>query len=64
MVLLAGRKEHGMTTLTCYGGVRGIGGNKLLLEDADIRLFFDFGIDFGLMGQFFNEYLRPSTPSA
>lgn len=48
-----------MTTLTCYGGIRGIGGNKMLLEDVDIRLFFDFGIDFGLMGQFFNEYLRP-----
>ncbi len=48
-----------MTTITCYGGVGGIGGNKMLLEDAKVRLFFDFGIDFGRMGQFFNEYLRP-----
>jgi len=48
-----------MTTITCYGAVGAIGGNKILLEDGDARLFFDFGLDFGLAGHFFNEYLRP-----
>ena len=48
-----------MTTITCYGAVGCIGGNKILLEDGDARLFFDFGLDFGHAGRFFNEYLRP-----
>ncbi len=47
------------TTLTCYGGVKEIGGNKILLEDGDTRLFFDFGIAFGRQERFFNEFLRP-----
>jgi ribonuclease J len=48
-----------MTTLTCYGGVGAIGGNKILLEDGGARLFFDFGLDFGHAGMYFNELLRP-----
>ncbi|MGQ9628117.1 MAG: MBL fold metallo-hydrolase [Anaerolineae bacterium] len=46
-------------TLTCYGGAGEIGGNKVLLEDGETRLFFDFGIPFGRQQKFFNEYLRP-----
>ncbi|GAB4400037.1 MAG: ribonuclease J [Anaerolineales bacterium] len=48
-----------MTTITCYGAVGCIGGNKILVEDGDTRLFLDFGLDFGHAGKFFNEYLRP-----
>lgn len=48
-----------MTTITCYGAVGCIGGNKILLEDRDARIFLDFGLDFGHAGKFFNEYLRP-----
>ncbi len=50
-----------MTTITCYGAVGCIGGNKILVEDKDVRLFFDFGLDFGHAGRFFNELLRPRT---
>ena len=32
-----------MPTITLYGGAGTIGGNKILLEDGDSRLFFDFG---------------------
>ncbi|GAF95596.1 unnamed protein product, partial [marine sediment metagenome] len=32
-----------MTSLTFYGGVDEIGGNKILLEDQDTRIFLDFG---------------------
>jgi ribonuclease J len=46
-------------TLTCYGAVGKIGGNKILLEDGDARLFFDFGIDFDACGDYYNELLRP-----
>ena len=45
--------------ITCYGSVEEIGGNKILLEDGDTRVLFDFGIAFGRLGQFFNEFLRP-----
>jgi len=45
--------------LTGYGGVAEIGGSKILLEDGETRLFFDFGTSFGRQKQFFNEFLRP-----
>ena len=39
---------------TCYGGINVIGGNKLLLEDGNTLLFFDFGIAFGRQQEYFN----------
>jgi len=52
-----------MTSLTFYGGVREIGGNKILLEEEETRLFLDFGTSFARRADFFEEYLnpRPST---
>ena len=32
-----------MVRLTFYGGINEIGGNKILLEDGNHRLFLDFG---------------------
>ena len=46
-------------TLTFYGGVHEIGGNKILLEQGDTRVFLDFGTSFGKRAQFFEEYLNP-----
>jgi ribonuclease J len=46
-------------TITCYGAAGEIGGNKILLEDGDTRLFFDFGIAFGRQQDYFDEFLRP-----
>jgi ribonuclease J len=48
-----------MVKLTFYGGVNEIGGNKVLLEDGDTRLFFDFGISFAKRYRYFEEYLKP-----
>jgi ribonuclease J len=48
-----------MTAITVYGGARSIGGNKVLLEDGDTRLFFDFGTSFKVREQYFEEYLKP-----
>ena len=42
------------TTITCYGGVNEIGGNKILLEDGERRLFFDFGKAFGRHSDYFD----------
>jgi len=47
------------TSLTFYGGINEIGGNKILLEDKDTRVFFDFGMSFAGEAQFFSGYLTP-----
>lgn len=48
-----------MIKLTFYGGVKTIGGNKILLEDGDTRIFLDFGMDFELYGKYFSLLLPP-----
>ena len=48
-----------MPTISVYGGARMIGGNKILLEDGDSRLFFDFGTTFKTRDLYFEEYLNP-----
>jgi ribonuclease J len=50
------------TTLTFYGGVNEIGGNKILLQDGDTRVFFDFGMSFAMKKQFFSPpFLSPRS---
>ena len=39
-----------MTSLSFYGGVDEVGGNKILLEDKDTKTFLDFGMSFGKRG--------------
>jgi ribonuclease J len=48
-----------MTSLTFYGGVNEIGGNKILLEDKGTRVFLDFGKGFSRRAKFFEEYINP-----
>jgi len=45
--------------LTFYGGVNESGGNKILLEDGDARVFLDFGMSFGQANNYFSEFLQP-----
>lgn len=47
-----------MTSLTFYGGVNEIGGNKILLEDGKTRIFFDFGLSFMRGNKFYTGFLR------
>ncbi len=47
--------------LTFYGGVREIGGNKILLEDKGTRIFLDFGRSFGAMNEYFAGFLTPRS---
>lgn len=49
-----------MATVTAYGGVEEIGGNRILLQ-SDVRLFLDFGTSFKSLGRFFHEYMKPRT---
>jgi ribonuclease J len=42
-------------SITFYGGVGEIGGNKFLLEDAGSRVFLDFGKNFGREKLYFDE---------
>jgi ribonuclease J len=50
------------TTLTFYGGVNEIGGNKILLQDRGTRVFFDFGMSFAMKKQFYSPpFLSPKS---
>ena len=50
------------TTLTFYGGVNEIGGNKILLQDGDTKVFFDFGMSFAMKKQFYSPpFLSPKS---
>lgn len=51
----------GITGLTFYGGVNEIGGNKILLEDKDTKIFLDFGKGFSSHEMYFEEYLKPRS---
>jgi len=50
-----------LTSLTFYGGVNEIGGNKILLEDKDTKIFLDFGKGFTSLGNYFEQFLAPRT---
>jgi len=50
-----------VTSLTFYGGVNEIGGNKILLEDKDTKIFLDFGMSFSRNAKYFQGYLQPRS---
>ncbi len=50
-----------MVRLTFYGGINEIGGNKILLEDGEWRLFLDFGFPYKRHKLFYEEYLKPRS---
>jgi ribonuclease J len=50
------------TALTFYGGVDEIGGNKILLQDRDTKVFFDFGMSFAMKKKFYSPpFLSPKS---
>ena len=48
-----------MTSLSFYWGVNEVGGNKILLEDKDTKVFLDFGKGFSSLDKYFEDYLQP-----
>mgnify|MGYP006285772889 CR=1 FL=1 len=50
-----------MASVTVYGGINEIGGNKILVENEDTRIFLDFGQSFSHLDDFFvpEAYLQP-----
>jgi ribonuclease J len=48
-----------MLSVTGFGGVDEIGGNKFLIEDEKSRIFLDFGLSFKTSNQFLDEFLNP-----
>ncbi len=49
------------TSLTFYGGINEIGGNKVLLEDRGTKVFLDFGQSFTMGDDYFTSWLNPRT---
>jgi len=47
-----------MTSITFYGGVKEIGGNKFLVEDKGTKVFMDFGMSFSAENQYFSEFMK------
>jgi len=45
--------------IKCLGGVKEIGGNKILVEHKGTRVFLDFGMSFNQHYKYFSEYLNP-----
>ncbi len=50
-----------MVRLTFYGGINEIGGNKILMEDEERKLFLDFGFPYKRHKLFYEEYLKPRS---
>ncbi|UCH56996.1 MAG: MBL fold metallo-hydrolase [Candidatus Bathyarchaeota archaeon] len=48
-----------MVSLTFYGGVEEIGGNKILLQDGDVRVWLDFGQSFTMGQDYYTGWLQP-----
>ena len=48
-----------VVSLTFYGGVNEIGGNKVLLEDKKVRVFLDFGQSSTFGADYFTGWLGP-----
>lgn len=48
-----------MVEITLYGGAGQIGGNKILLEDGDTKVFLDFGEPFNMRDKYFVDFLAP-----
>ena len=48
-----------MVSITCYGGIDEIGGNKFCIEDKKTKIFLDFGESFGHLDDYFVEWLQP-----
>jgi ribonuclease J len=52
----------GEPSVRFLGGVREIGGNKILIEDGPDRVLFDFGPSFSqTMAEYYVEYLQPRS---
>ncbi|MBM3896855.1 MAG: MBL fold metallo-hydrolase, partial [Thaumarchaeota archaeon] len=50
-----------MTSITFYGGINEIGGNKFLVEDKGTRIFLDFGMQMGKVNEYYGDFLQPRT---
>jgi ribonuclease J len=54
-----------LTSVTLYGGVGEIGGNKILIEDKGTRVFLDFGMSFKSRGTYYSPpFLSPKSEQA
>jgi ribonuclease J len=53
-----------MASTTFYGGVKEIGGNKILLETENGTILLDFGRRMGYAGNYYSEFIQPRTKNA
>lgn len=47
------------SSISFYGGVHEIGGNKFVVEDRGTKILLDFGMQMGKANQYYSEFLQP-----
>jgi len=52
------KKAINKKSITFFGGVNEIGGNKFLLQDKDTKVFLDFDLSFSKQARYFDGYAR------
>jgi ribonuclease J len=52
-----------MVSISFHGGVGEIGGNKILLEDGDTKIWLDFGQTFTMGEEYYAGWLKPRNQS-
>jgi len=52
-----------MVSLTFYGGVNEVGGNKIVIEDKDTKILLDFGMAFNVGEDYWIDRLQPRSVS-
>jgi ribonuclease J len=53
-----------LTSLTFYGGIGEIGGNKILVETESGNVLLDFGRRMGITGSYYSEFLQTRSKNA
>jgi len=57
-------KRISVTTITFYGGIGEIGGNKILVESSSGNVLLDFGRRMGITGSYYSEFLQIRSKNA
>jgi len=48
-----------MSSITIHGGINEIGGNKILVESSEAKVWLDFGLSFSKQGLYYDEWNNP-----
>ena len=50
-----------MSSINIHGGINEIGGNKILVESSEAKIWLDFGLSFSKQGLYYDEWNNESA---